>query len=49
MITILMMSAEMATPCLLKKKVFGNKGCGVMICIHDVTNKILSKVFQIIL
>ena len=49
MVTILMISAKMAGPCLLKRKVFGNKGCGAMSCIHDVTNKILSKVFQIIL
>ena len=35
MVTILMMPAKMATPGLLKMKVFWNKG-------YDVTNKILS-------
>ena len=42
-ITILMMSAKMATPGLLKITVFWNKGYGVIISIHDVTNKILSR------
>ena len=42
MVTILMMSAKMATPGLLKIKVFWNKGYDVIISVHDVTNKILS-------
>ena len=40
---ILMISAKMATLGLLKIKVFGNKGYEVMICVHDVTNNILSR------
>ena len=47
MVKILMMSAKMATPGLLKIKVFWNKGYDVIISVHDVTNKILS-VTQII-
>ena len=43
MVTILMMSAKMATPGLLKIKVFWNKGYDVIISVHDVTNKILSR------
>ena len=39
MVTILMMSAKMATPGLLKIKVFWN----IIISVHDVTNKILSR------
>ena len=42
MVTILMMSAKIATPGLLKVKVFRNKGYDVIISVHDVTNKILS-------
>ena len=42
MVKILMMSAKMATPGLLKIKVFWNKGYDVIISVHDVTNKILS-------
>ena len=38
-----MMSAKMATPGLLKIKVFWNKGYDVIISVHDVTNKILSR------
>ena len=38
-----MMSAKMATPGLLKIKVFGKKGYDVIISVHDVTNKILSR------
>ena len=38
-----MMSAKMATPGLLKIKVFWNKGYDVIIYVHDVTNKILSR------
>ena len=43
MVTILMMSAKMATPGLLKIRVFWNKGYDVIISVHDVTNKILSR------
>ena len=39
MVTILMMSAKMATPGLRKIKVFGKNGCDVMISANDVTNK----------
>ena len=37
-----MMSAKMATPGLLKIKVFWNKGYDVIIYVYDVTRKILS-------
>ena len=43
MVTILMMSAKMATPCLLKIKAFWKKGYDIIISVHDVTNKILSR------
>ena len=43
MVTILMMSAKMTTLGLLKIKVFWNKGYDVIISVHDVTNKILSR------
>ena len=43
MVTTLMMSAKMATPLLLKIKVFWNKGYDVIIYVYDVTNKILSR------
>ena len=39
MVKILMMSAKMATPNLLKIKVFRNKGYSV----YDITNKISSR------
>ena len=42
MVTILMISAKMATPDLLKIKVFRNKGYGVIIPVNDVTSKIFS-------
>ena len=42
MVTILMMSAKMATPGLHKIKVFW-KGYDVIISVSDVTNKILSR------
>ena len=42
MVTILMMSAKMATLGLHKIKVFWNKGYHIMIFIHNVTNKIQS-------
>ena len=38
-----MISAKMATPGLLKITVFWNKGYDVIIFVHDVTNKILSR------
>ena len=43
MVTILMMSAKMATPSLLKVRVFWKKGYDVIISVHDVTNKFLSR------
>ena len=42
-VTIFMISAKMATPGLLKITVFWNKGYDVIIPVHDVTNKILSR------
>ena len=42
MVTILIMSAKMATLGYLKIKLFWNKGCEVMISVHHVINKILS-------
>ena len=42
MVKTLMMSAKMATPALLKMKVFWNKDYYVIYFFHDVTNKILS-------
>ena len=42
MITILMMSAKMATPGLRKIKVFSKKGYDVIIFVNNVTSKILS-------
>ena len=42
MVIILMMSAKMAIPDLLKTTVFWNKGYDVIITTNDVTNKILS-------
>ena len=42
MVTILMMSAKLATPGLLKIKIFRNKGYDIIILDYDVTNKILS-------
>ena len=41
MVAILMMSAKLATPGLLKIKVFENKGHDVIISVHDAINKIL--------
>ena len=38
-----MMSAKMAAPGLLKIMVFWNKGYGVIVYVHDITNKILSR------
>ena len=37
------MSTKMATPDFLKIKAFRNKCYGVIIYVHDVTNKILSR------
>ena len=42
MVATLMMSVKLATLGLLNTKVFLNKNYGVMIFVHDVTNKILS-------
>ena len=38
-----MMTAKLATPGLLKIKIFRNKGYDVTILDYDVTNKILSR------
>ena len=43
MVTISMMSAKMATIGLLKIKVFLNKCYDVIISVHDVNNKMLSR------
>ena len=43
MVAILMISAKLATLDLLKIKVFWNKDCDLIIFVHDVTNKILSR------
>ena len=43
MITILIISEKIATPGLLKIKVFWNKVSDVMISAYDVTNKNLSR------
>ena len=43
MVRILMMSAKMATPGLLKIKVFQNKDYDVIVSAYDVINKILSR------
>ena len=42
MATILMMSAKLASPALLKLKIFQNKADDVIILDYDVTNNILS-------
>ena len=42
MVTILMMSAKMATLSLPKIKVFRNKGCDVIISVFDIINKNVS-------
>ena len=46
--TILMMSAKLATPGLLKIKIFWNKGYDVIILDYDTTNKFYHEI-QIIL
>ena len=43
MVTILMMSAKMATPDLCKIRVFWKNGYNVIISVNDVTNKTLSR------
>ena len=43
MVAILMMLAKLATPDLFLKKVFINKGYDVIISVHDVYNKVLSR------
>ena len=43
MVTILMMSAKLASPGLIKTKIFRNKGYGVIIPDYDVINKVLSR------
>ena len=43
MIVILMMLAKLATLGLLKIKLFQNKGYEVIISVHDVPNKIISR------
>ena len=40
-VTILMISAKLAAPGLLKTKIFKNKGYDVIIPDYDVTNKII--------
>ena len=42
MVIILMLSAKTATPGLLKKTVFWNKGYDAIIPVDHITNKILS-------
>ena len=42
MVTILMMSAKMATLGLHKIKLFWNNGYDIIIPVHDITNKILA-------
>ena len=43
MVTILMMLVNMATLALLKIKVFWKKGYDLIISVHEVSNKILSR------
>ena len=43
MVSILLVSAKMATLGLLKIKIFWNKYYHVLIFVHDVTKKILSR------
>ena len=42
MVTILMMSAKLATPGVLKINIFRNKGYDVIILVYGVSNKVLS-------
>ena len=48
MVTILMMSAKLATPGLLKLKIFQNKGYDVIIIDYDIISKILSRYWNCI-
>ena len=48
MVIILMMSAKMAPPGLLKTMLFSNKGYDVIVSVHDVVDKIYN-VIKIIL
>ena len=43
MVTTFMMSGKMATLGLLKIRIFWYKGYDVIISVHDVTNKFLSR------
>ena len=43
MVAILMISPKMTTLILRKEKVFWNKGYKVIISVHDVTNKTISR------
>ena len=43
MVKIFMKSANLATPGQSKLKILKNKGHGVIVLVHDVTNKILSR------
>ena len=43
MATILMMSAKITTPGLLKIRVFWNNGYDVITSVHDVSSKFLSR------
>ena len=43
MVTILMMSAKLATLGLLKTKVFQNEDYDVIVSVHDFVNKVLSR------
>ena len=43
MVAILMMSAKMSNPSLLEIKIFWNKCYDVILSVHDVINKILSR------
>ena len=42
MVVILIMSGKLATPDLLKIKVFRNKGYDVIISVHEVASEMLS-------
>ena len=37
---IILMSAKLATLCLIKIKAFWNRGYDVIVSVHDVTNKV---------
>ena len=43
MVTILMLSAKITTPVLLKISVFSNDGYDAIISVHDVTTKVLPR------